>query len=681
MQRIRIIDSHTGGEPTRLVIGGFPDLGQGDMAERRRLLGERHDAWRAACILEPRGSDVLVGALLCAPVDPEACAGVIFFNNSGYLGMCGHGTIGLVASLAHLGRIGPGVHRIETPVGEVEATLHEDGSVSVRNVPAYRYRRQVSVEVPGIGRVSGDIAWGGNWFFLVAGHGQRIAGDNLDALTAYTVAVQQALEDQGIRGEDGGAIDHIELFADDPHADSRNFVLCPGKAYDRSPCGTGTSAKLACLAADGKLLPGQPWRQASVIGSQFEGRYEWLDGQPGGRIVPTIRGRARQRGSHPAAGGRRSVRLGHPPVNAEVIVVGAGIVGSACAHELARRGLDVLVLDSRRGGATAVGMGHLVAMDDNPAELALSDYSIQAWRAWAADLPEDCAYRNCGTLWLAADASELAEAERKRQALQAAGVACRMLGAARLYALEPALRPGLAGALEVSGDGILYAPNAARWLLDQAGPRLPAVRRSQRSGRQPPAPGRRPLAERRGAGAGQRHPCRRAVRGAADPPEERPPADHRPLSRHPPPSTGGTRLCQQRPRQQRYLGSLQRPAAPHRAGLPRLLAAVRHARPAGGRPGAGAHAAACPGPGLAGLNAIRAWTGFRAATPDGLPLLGEHPAQPGLWLAVGHEGLGVTTAPGSARLLAAQLFGETPPLDATPYLPQRFLSSSRSARP
>ncbi|ABR80726.1 hydroxyproline-2-epimerase [Pseudomonas aeruginosa] len=292
MQRIRIIDSHTGGEPTRLVIAGFPELGHGDMAERRRLLGERHDAWRTACILEPRGSDVLVGALLCEPVDPEACAGVIFFNNSGYLGMCGHGTIGLVASLAHLGRIGPGAHRIETPVGEVEATLHEDGSVSVRNVPAYRYRRAVAVQVPGIGRVVGDIAWGGNWFFLVAGHAQRIAGDNLDALTAYAVAVQQALEDQDIRGEDGGAIDHIELFADDPHADSRNFVLCPGQAYDRSPCGTGTSAKLACLAADGKLLPGQPWRQASVIGSQFEGRYEWLDGRPGGRIVPTIRGRA-----------------------------------------------------------------------------------------------------------------------------------------------------------------------------------------------------------------------------------------------------------------------------------------------------------------------------------------------------------------------------------------------------
>ncbi|MBD2835509.1 4-hydroxyproline epimerase [Pseudomonas sp. JM0905a] len=289
MKSIRVIDSHTGGEPTRLVIDGFPDLGRGNMAERRRVLAERFDAWRAAAVLEPRGSDVLVGALLCEPQDPSACAGVIFFNNTGYLGMCGHGTIGLVASLAHLGRIQPGTHRIETPVGTVEATLHEDRSVSVRNVPAYRYRKDVQLEVPGIGRVVGDIAWGGNWFFLIADHGQRVAGDNLDALTAYTCAVKQALEDQGIRGEDGGEIDHIELFAEDADADSRNFVLCPGKAYDRSPCGTGTSAKLACLAADGKLAAGEPWRQASVIGSQFEGRFEWLEG---GRIVPTIRGRA-----------------------------------------------------------------------------------------------------------------------------------------------------------------------------------------------------------------------------------------------------------------------------------------------------------------------------------------------------------------------------------------------------
>jgi len=289
MHKIHIIDSHTGGEPTRLVIDGFPDLGTGSMAERRALLAERHDDWRAATVLEPRGSDVVVGALLCAPVNPAHAAGVIFFNNSGYLGMCGHGTIGLVASLAYLGRIGPGEHTIETPVGNISAHLHEDGSVSVHNVPSRRYRHHLTVQVPGIGAVTGDIAWGGNWFFLINDHGLRVQSDNLDALTNYTWAVRQALEAQGIRGDDGGEIDHIELFAPDDSADSRSFVLCPGKAYDRSPCGTGTSAKLACLAADGKLAPGAVWRQASVIGSMFEASY-----QPGaeGQVLPTIRGRA-----------------------------------------------------------------------------------------------------------------------------------------------------------------------------------------------------------------------------------------------------------------------------------------------------------------------------------------------------------------------------------------------------
>jgi 4-hydroxyproline epimerase len=289
MQQIRVLDSHTGGEPTRLVLDGFPDLGSGSMAERRQLLASQHDQWRAACVLEPRGSDVLVGALLCEPVDPTCCAGVIFFNNSGYLGMCGHGTIGLVVSLAYLGRISAGVHRIETPVGTVEATLHADNSVSVRNVPSYRYRHAVQVEVPGYGSVTGDIAWGGNWFFLISEHGQRVASDNLEALTAYSAAVQIALEEQGLRGADGGLIDHIELFAADDVADSRNFVLCPGKAYDRSPCGTGTSAKLACLAADGKLAAGQTWQQASVIGSQFAASYEVADND---QIIPTITGRA-----------------------------------------------------------------------------------------------------------------------------------------------------------------------------------------------------------------------------------------------------------------------------------------------------------------------------------------------------------------------------------------------------
>ncbi len=288
MKRLHVIDSHTGGEPTRLVMTGFPTLEGASIAEQLEHLRREHDQWRRACLLEPRGNDVLVGALYCAPVTPGATCGVIFFNNAGYLGMCGHGTIGLVASLHHLGRIAPGVHLIDTPVGPVSATLHEDGAVTLGNVPAYRHRRQVSVDVPGHGVVQGDIAWGGNWFFLVSEHGQTLEMHNVDALTDYTWAMLKALEAQGIHGADGALIDHIELFADDPQADSRNFVMCPGKAYDRSPCGTGTSAKLACLAADGKLAAGEPWRQASITGSQFEGRYEW-DGE---RVRPFITGRA-----------------------------------------------------------------------------------------------------------------------------------------------------------------------------------------------------------------------------------------------------------------------------------------------------------------------------------------------------------------------------------------------------
>lgn len=285
---LHAIDSHTGGEPTRLIVDGFPSLGTGSMAERKALFAQHYDDWRSAIILEPRGNDVLVGALLCEPCSPQATAGVIFFNNTGYLGMCGHGTIGLVASLAYLGRIDVGEHLIETPVGTVNATLHTDGSVTVENVPAYRYRRQVTVEVNGYGTVMGDIAWGGNWFFLIGEHHLAINTQNLEALTAFCWAVRQALELTGVHGEDGGVIDHIELFAADPQADSRNFVLCPGKAYDRSPCGTGTSAKLACLAADGKLQPGEIWRQASVIGSQFSGYYQ----HRGDRVTPFIRGQA-----------------------------------------------------------------------------------------------------------------------------------------------------------------------------------------------------------------------------------------------------------------------------------------------------------------------------------------------------------------------------------------------------
>lgn len=289
MKTIEVIDSHTGGEPTRLVIAGFPDLGQGSMAERRSLLRSQHDAWRAASMLEPRGNEVLVGALLCNPQDPANAAGVIFFNNAGYLGMCGHGTMGVMVSLAFMGRISAGTHTIETPVGPVQATLHADGSVSVRNVPAMRHLHQVPVQVPGYGLVHGDVAWGGNWFFLASDHGQRVASDNLAGLTAYTTALKNSLVAQGICGANGAEIDHIELFGpDDEGADSRNFVLCPGGAYDRSPCGTGSSAKVACLAADGALAPGAVWTQASIIGSRFEVSYALENGQ----VIPTIRGRA-----------------------------------------------------------------------------------------------------------------------------------------------------------------------------------------------------------------------------------------------------------------------------------------------------------------------------------------------------------------------------------------------------
>ena len=292
MKTVNIIDSHTGGEPTRLVVSGGPDLGRGPLAERLVTLRERFDDWRAGIVTEPRGSDVIVGALLCEPHASDCAAGVIYFNNVGYLGMCGHGTIGLVVSLAHMGRIEPGRHRIETPVGVVEATLNDDRSVSVQNVPAYRHRHAVTVDVPGHGPLTGDIAWGGNWFFLVSEHVRTLAPANIAELTAFTSTVRDALIAQNITGADGALIDHIELFGPGSRdgIDSRSFVLCPGNAYDRSPCGTGTSAKLACLAADGKLAPAEVWRQESIIGSVFEARY--VESDQAGTIVPTITGHA-----------------------------------------------------------------------------------------------------------------------------------------------------------------------------------------------------------------------------------------------------------------------------------------------------------------------------------------------------------------------------------------------------
>lgn len=295
MQSIRVIDSHTGGEPTRIIVEGGPDLGTGPLRERLNVFRDSFDEIRSAVINEPRGSDVLVGGLLCKPTDDTCTAGIIFFNNTGYLHMCGHGTIGLMVTLLWMKQLGPGSHRIDTPVGVVTATLHDEHRVSVQNVSSYRFRKSVAVNMPGHGPVTGDIAWGGNWFFLVSDHGQDLRLANWKHLSEFSLRIRAALEANGITGADGGEIDHIELFGPptSKNSDSRNFVMCPGGAYDRSPCGTGTSAKLACLAADGKLPPGAVWRQESIVGSVFEGNWQ-PDEKSAIRdaIIPTITGSA-----------------------------------------------------------------------------------------------------------------------------------------------------------------------------------------------------------------------------------------------------------------------------------------------------------------------------------------------------------------------------------------------------
>jgi len=311
--------SRTGGEPARLIETPPFDLGTGSVADKLSRLKKDHDDFRTTVLNEPRGSDVLVGALLVPPNDPTCQFGVIYFNNVGYLGMCGHGTIGLIASLAYRGRVTAGTIRVETPVGVVEATLHPmslrgaerrsnlpineevasgekqerprndiyPNKVSVKNIPAYRHLAHVPVTVDGK-TIHGDVAWGGNWFFLAHDHGLNVSMQNLEALTDFAWRVREQLTANGITGANGAEVDHVELFAATDEADSKSFVLCPGKAYDRSPCGTGTSAKLACLYADGKLQVGQTWKQQSVVGSIFEGSVQ-VDGE---NIIPTITGEA-----------------------------------------------------------------------------------------------------------------------------------------------------------------------------------------------------------------------------------------------------------------------------------------------------------------------------------------------------------------------------------------------------
>jgi 4-hydroxyproline epimerase len=293
---MRVIDSHTEGEPTRLIIEGGPPLGSGPLTERRDKFARAFDRYRRFAINEPRGYDALVGALLCDPVDQTCAAGLIFFNNVGFLGMCGHGTIGAAVTLAHMGRIGPGAHRIETPVGVVTVELTGRNDVTIENVSSYLYRRNVAVEVPGMGTVTGDVAWGGNWFFLCNDAPCQLIMANIGELTRQAEAVKVALVAAGITGADGGEIDHIEFFGPPVAVDanSRNFVLCPGGAYDRSPCGTGTSAKVACLSAAGKLAEGAAWVQESIVNSRFTARYrrDTANTAHPGAVIPSITGRA-----------------------------------------------------------------------------------------------------------------------------------------------------------------------------------------------------------------------------------------------------------------------------------------------------------------------------------------------------------------------------------------------------
>jgi 4-hydroxyproline epimerase len=289
---LKIIDSHTGGEPTRVVVSGGPDLGSGTMAQKADVLRRDHDWLRRSLCNEPRGHEAMVGALLCDAHEPDCLCGVIFFNNVSNLGMCIHGTIGVMTTLAHMGRISAGSHRLDTPVGVVIATLHEDGLVDVVNVPSRRTAKDVSFEVPGWGVITGDVAWGGNWFFLIDRQGPQVLPENIEALTNFAWSVRRALEAAGVKGDDGACVDHVEVFSppfEGEEADSRNFVLCPGKAYDRSPCGTGTSGKLACLHADGKLRAGEVWRQAGILGSVFECTFTEV---PDGSILPRVSGRA-----------------------------------------------------------------------------------------------------------------------------------------------------------------------------------------------------------------------------------------------------------------------------------------------------------------------------------------------------------------------------------------------------
>lgn len=289
--KIEVVDSHTEGEPTRVVVSGWPEPRGLTMQEFRDDLAENFDHLRRAIIDEPRGHDAIVGALLTRPVTEGADVGVIFFNNVGYLGMCGHGTIGVVETLAWLGRVEPGAIRLDTPAGLVDVFLDPNGAITIRNVPATCYLLDQRIDVPGLGEINGDIAYGGNWFFITSIPAPALELKNVDELLEVTRKIRATLIERDVTGAGGAEIDHIELMGPSPElgeAGARNFVLCPGGAYDRSPCGTGTSAKLAALYKRGEIELEERWIQESIVGGRFIG---WLT-KEGADLIPWIRGRA-----------------------------------------------------------------------------------------------------------------------------------------------------------------------------------------------------------------------------------------------------------------------------------------------------------------------------------------------------------------------------------------------------
>ena len=616
-----------------------------------------------------------MGALLVEPEDPSCAAGVIFFNNVGYLGMCGHGTIGVVATLAHLGRLKPGRHRIDTPVGSVGATLAPDGTVTVENVPSYRKAAGVRVEAPGVGSMVGDVAWGGNWFYLIADHRLELALGNVEALTEYAWHARMAINRQGYP-----EVDHVELFGppSGPTANARNFVLCPGKAYDRSPCGTAPAPNSPAWPRTGSWRRARPGSRRASWGAR-----SWAaTGGRGDKILPSVTGAAYIVAESTLLLDARDPFCWVSGLSAtfDIAIVGAGIVGCACAAECARGGLRVLLLERGPigGGTTAAGMGHVVVMDDSPAQFALTRYSSRLWRELAGQLPAEVEDDVCGTLWVAADEQELAEARRKEEYYRSRGVAVEVWDAAALRQGEPHLRSDLVGGLRVPGDRVIYPPSAARFLSQQAQQAGAAIRTGVEVRRLLPEGGvELANGERIPAGialnaTGPWSPTLspglpvRKRKGHLVITDRYPGYVHHQIvelgylkSAHGATKDSVAFNIQPRKTGQMLVGSSRQFDEEGAEIDPILLKRMLHR-------------AFEYLPSLAGLSALRAWTGHRAATPDKLPLIGPDPRHERVWLATGHEGLGITTSLATGRLVADLLLRRPTEIPATPYSPERL---------